>query len=155
MLLHRDPEDDHPEQPLRLQSIMQRFLDTGLLSRCILVEPGDPPMEALHLTHSQDHLEFLANISSIRCFEAPLRCFLEADVATLVDLSHKLDSLYLCPESEVSAKTAVTCTTSLACEIAHGRLANGFAIVRPPGHHAEPDKVQSLPHRHLVMFRIA
>ena len=33
---------------------------------------------------------------------------------------------------------AVGCAIELATNIASGRLQNGLALVRPPGHHAEP-----------------
>lgn len=64
MLLHRDPEDDHPEQPLRLKHLMQRFSEAGLLERCTLVKPGETPVEALGQTHSPNLLEFLEHIAS-------------------------------------------------------------------------------------------
>lgn len=66
----------------------------------------------------------------------------EMTVEELYEHSRFLNSIYLCPESEISAKVAADCTTRLAIEIGEGRLSNGFAIVRPPGHHAEPDKVR-------------
>ena len=33
---------------------------------------------------------------------------------------------------------AVGCVIDLALEVASGELENGMALVRPPGHHAEP-----------------
>lgn len=33
---------------------------------------------------------------------------------------------------------AVGCIIELAINVAQGKLQNGFALVRPPGHHAEP-----------------
>ncbi|NWU86426.1 HDAC5 deacetylase, partial [Onychorhynchus coronatus] len=34
-------------------------------------------------------------------------------------------------------RTAVGCLLELAFKVAAGELKNGFAIIRPPGHHAE------------------
>ena len=36
-----------------------------------------------------------------------------------------------------SARMAVGCTVDMALLIAQNKLKNGFALVRPPGHHAE------------------
>ena len=36
-----------------------------------------------------------------------------------------------------AARTAAGCVTELALKVASGEIRNGFAIVRPPGHHAE------------------
>lgn len=36
-----------------------------------------------------------------------------------------------------AARTAAGCVTELALKVASGEVRNGFAVVRPPGHHAE------------------
>jgi len=40
-------------------------------------------------------------------------------------------------------RAAVGCAVELCLAIVEGRVSNGFAIIRPPGHHAEPNQVQS------------
>lgn len=40
-----------------------------------------------------------------------------------------------------AARSAVGCVVELSMVVADGRLKNGFAVVRPPGHHAEPNQV--------------
>lgn len=43
-----------------------------------------------------------------------------------------------CLQSSVScAKQAAGALTRLVQEVVEGRLANGMALIRPPGHHAE------------------
>jgi len=39
-----------------------------------------------------------------------------------------------------AASMAVGCVVDLATKAASGEIKNGFAIVRPPGHHAEPSQ---------------
>jgi len=58
----------------------------------------------------------------------------------LLDLAREFDSIYLCRETARSALVAVGSTVALAKAIAKGTVENGFAIVRPPGHHAEHDR---------------
>ena len=62
MLLHRDPEDDHPEQPARLESIIRRFQETELLRRCVRVSAGVLSENALAAVHTSQHMEFLASL---------------------------------------------------------------------------------------------
>jgi acetoin utilization deacetylase AcuC-like enzyme len=59
MLHHRDPEDDHPEQPARIEGILRLFQESGLLDRCVHVAAGRFPAEALQTVHSQELLSFI------------------------------------------------------------------------------------------------
>ncbi|PJF19637.1 hypothetical protein PSACC_00555 [Paramicrosporidium saccamoebae] len=108
MLYHRDPEDDHPEQPARIEGILQLFQELGLLERCIHIAAGKLPTEALQAVHSQELLTFIDQLP--------------------VEVVKEMDSVYLCPESEIAAKAAVTCTTKIARDIAMGKIGNGFAL---------------------------
>lgn len=46
--------------------------------------------------------------------------------------------MYLCPESVTEAKAAATALCTLAKRVVDGYVDHGFAVIRPPGHHAEP-----------------
>lgn len=140
MLLHTDPEGDHPEQPARLREILKKLENSGLLLNCTHVPAGDLPNDALCAAHTPEHLQFVSDLSRI-FFTFGSSYNAEFDVKTLIETAKGLDSIYLCPDSETSAAVAVECTTRIACEIAIGRLNNGFALVRPPGHHAESGQV--------------
>ena len=47
-------------------------------------------------------------------------------------------SVYLTPDSLDQAKTAAASLCKLVSKVLQGDVDNGFAIIRPPGHHAEP-----------------
>lgn len=63
------------------------------------------------------------------------------DEEELSDAARQFNSVYMCPKSIEAAKVAAESTIQLATSIATGKLSNGFAIVRPPGHHAEAHTV--------------
>lgn len=71
--------------------------------------------------------------------ELPLDFLIIVEMETdeLCELAKEFDSIYLCKETARSALMAVGSTVALAKAIARGTVENGFAVVRPPGHHAE------------------
>ncbi len=58
----------------------------------------------------------------------------------LMDLSTKYDSMYFHKNSNQSARFALGSSIELMDSIMTGKVDNGFAIVRPPGHHAMHDE---------------
>ena len=65
MLLHRDPEDDHPERPARLETLIQRFRDAGLLERSVHVQADAIIAEELLSTvHVAEYLAFMRDLHS-------------------------------------------------------------------------------------------
>lgn len=52
--------------------------------------------------------------------------------------AEQYDTVYLTRESVVDAKAASTALCGLVSRVLSGALDNGFAVVRPPGHHAQP-----------------
>mmetsp|Transcript_4091 Transcript_4091/g.11248 ORF Transcript_4091/g.11248 Transcript_4091/m.11248 type:complete len:608 (-) Transcript_4091:407-2230(-) len=47
-------------------------------------------------------------------------------------------SIYFTPDTVEEAKTAATSLCRLVSDVTSGSIDNGFAVIRPPGHHAEP-----------------
>lgn len=48
-------------------------------------------------------------------------------------------SIYVCPGTTRAAGLSCGGVIDAALAVAHGEVHRSFAIVRPPGHHAEPD----------------
>jgi histone deacetylase 6 len=119
-LAHRAPYE-HPEHPGRLTAIWRRLQDEGLVKRCERVSAREATREELLGIHTAAHIATIE--------ETAREDFRQLDPDT-----------YACRESAQAAKLAAGGLIDLAAEVAAGRLANGLALLRPPGHHAEADR---------------
>ena len=125
LLLVRDPrfrdhtpDGHHPERPERLDAIDAALGDLETLSnRLGELEPREADDEELLRAHSKRHLDALRRVDG-------QRAQLDADT-------------YTSPRSVEVARLAAGATIDLARSIARGDAPSGFALVRPPGHHAE------------------
>uniref|UniRef100_A0A8C2DAU6 Histone deacetylase n=1 Tax=Cyprinus carpio TaxID=7962 RepID=A0A8C2DAU6_CYPCA len=102
----------HPEHAGRIQSIWSRLQETGLRGQCECIRGRKATLEELQTVHSEAHVLLYGT--------NPLR--------------QKLDSKI---HSSSAARLAVGSVVDLVFKVASGELRNGFAVVRPPGHHAE------------------
>ncbi|KAF6085945.1 histone deacetylase 9 [Phyllostomus discolor] len=132
----------HPEHAGRIQSIWSRLQETGLLNKCERIQGRKASLEEIQLVHSEHH--------SLLYGTNPLDGQ-KLDPRTLLgDTSEKFFSSLPCGglgvdsdtiwnelHSSGAARMAVGCVIELASKVASGELKNGFAVVRPPGHHAE------------------
>ncbi|XP_039718414.1 histone deacetylase 9 isoform X12 [Pteropus medius] len=132
----------HPEHAGRIQSIWSRLQETGLLNKCERIQGRKASLEEIQLVHSEHH--------SLLYGTNPLDGQ-KLDPRTLLgDASQKIFSSLPCGglgvdsdtiwnelHSSGAARMAVGCVIELASKVASGELKNGFAVVRPPGHHAE------------------
>lgn len=118
-LRHRAPYD-HPEHPGRLCAIRQRLDEENLTGRCRHVAARPATDEELREIHTAEH---------VRAVEATAtRGFSQLDPDT-----------YAAAESAQAARLAAGGLVDLTCAVVDGELANGIALLRPPGHHAEAD----------------
>uniref|UniRef100_A0A670K0D0 Protein deacetylase HDAC6 n=1 Tax=Podarcis muralis TaxID=64176 RepID=A0A670K0D0_PODMU len=121
-------DESFPECPERLVAIRDKLLQCGLLERCIPENNRHAHDEEL-MSHS--HPEYLALMKSTETMsEAELR-----------SLSDTYDSVYLHPNSYRCACLAAGSVLQLVEKVLAGKLRNGLALVRPPGHHAQCDKM--------------
>lgn len=119
-LLHRAPYD-HPEHPGRLAAIHGRLEAEGLAGRCVAVEAREATRAELRRIHTDAHIDAIAATAT--------RDFAQLDPDT-----------YACRDSNEAALLAAGGLIDLARAVGEGRLSNGFALLRPPGHHAEADR---------------
>jgi len=119
-LRHKAPYD-HPEHPGRLSAIWERFGEEGLSGRCIRVEAREASREELLAIHTEGHV---AEIES-----TARHAFVQLDPDT-----------YASRDSALAALLAAGGLVDLVSAVLRGDLDNGFALLRPPGHHAEADR---------------
>ncbi|KAL9181552.1 hypothetical protein ACHAXT_010357 [Thalassiosira profunda] len=76
--------------------------------------------------HLPGYMQRLDRISQCNCHH---RLDIEAE---------QFKSIYFTNDSVREAKTAASSLCNLVSRVVNGDLDNGFAVIRPPGHHAEP-----------------
>ena len=116
--LDHDMGPAHPESPGRLRAIYGMLEKDGALSRYPVIEPRPATDAEIELIHTRAYLE------QIRRTAGRERVALDPDTSTS-------------PKSYESAMLAAGGTIMAAAMIMEKKLDNAFALVRPPGHHAE------------------
>jgi acetoin utilization deacetylase AcuC-like enzyme len=118
-MLDHDPGRGHPERPERLRAIAAKILGEPIPGTR-LVAPTPVALEAVLRVHTPAHVE------RVRAARGKHGGF---DPDTLVSPG-SVDAAFLAAGAAVDAVDAVL----------DGRARNAFALVRPPGHHAEPGR---------------
>nr|XP_033815302.1 polyamine deacetylase HDAC10 [Geotrypetes seraphini] len=112
------------EVPERLLSCYKRLKCYGLLERCVSVPVREATEDEILLIHSKEYLEVVQSTQFMN--EEELR-----------KTSQNYDCAFFHPNSYHCAKLAVGATLQLVDSVVSGRLRNGMALVRPPGHHSQ------------------
>ncbi|XP_069883929.1 histone deacetylase 5 isoform X6 [Dipodomys merriami] len=132
----------HPEHAGRIQSIWSRLQETGLLSKCERIRGRKATLDEIQTVHSEYHTLLYGT--------SPLNRQKLDSKKLLGPISQKMYAMLPCGgigvdsdtvwnemHSSSAVRMAVGCLVELAFKVAAGELKNGFAIIRPPGHHAE------------------
>jgi acetoin utilization deacetylase AcuC-like enzyme len=121
LFIDHDPGFDHPESPQRLK-VINEVLDKEGVKDCFLYpEFAAAPHKMIGLNHTPDLMNRVAETAG-KIFDA-----LDPDTKTS-------------PDSYAAATLAVGALTTGVDLLLEGEIDNGFAFVRPPGHHAEADR---------------
>ena len=107
----------HPENAGRLKHILSTLEDEGMLARLSLLEPRPATNEELERVHTPEH------IARVQRTAQAGGGYLDPDT-------------YVSPRSFDAALMAAGGVVRAVEAVLAGEIANGFALVRPPGHHA-------------------
>jgi acetoin utilization deacetylase AcuC-like enzyme len=110
--------DYHPESPKRLQVIYKMLEEEKTFSSYPIIEPRLATDEEIEFVHTRGYLEQIKETAGRD------RVYLDPDTSTS-------------PRSYEVACLAAGGVLEAADLIMKGRFQNAFALVRPPGHHAE------------------
>ena len=112
----------HPERPERLRAIMSHLDESGLLAQMVRIEPRDASWEELRFVHTEGLIEEVAATAGVD--------------------RHRFDAdTYASARSYEAALRAVGGALAASKAVLRGDLDSAFCFVRPPGHHATPDRV--------------
>lgn len=116
-LAHRPPHE-HPEHPGRLRAIWRRLESADLPARCDRTAARPATRDELSAVHDAQMVDDV--------------------LATAGTPIHWIDGdTYACADSAEAARLAAGGLVDLCRAVARGALDSGFALLRPPGHHAE------------------
>uniref|UniRef100_A0A665SYX5 Histone deacetylase n=1 Tax=Echeneis naucrates TaxID=173247 RepID=A0A665SYX5_ECHNA len=127
----------HPEHAGRVQSIWSRLQETGLLGRCERIRGRKASLDEIQSVHSEFHT-LLYGTSPLNRHKLDHKK-LQKMYAVLPcgGIGVDSDTVWNEMHSSAAVRMAVGSVIELAFRVAAGELKNGFAVVRPPGHHAE------------------
>jgi len=107
----------HPENAKRLESIIRRLKEKGLLDKVIQLKSRPADIDEITICHAKEYIKYLKEF----CEKGG--GYLDPDT-------------YSNKNSFIAASIAVGSSVDLTKDVIEGQLKNGFALLRPPGHHA-------------------
>ncbi|XP_053291494.1 histone deacetylase 7 isoform X2 [Pleuronectes platessa] len=137
----------HPEHAGRVQSIWSRLHERGLRNQCESIRSRKATLEELQSVHSEKHvLLFGTNpLNRLKLDSRKLAGILSQRIFVMLPcggVGVDVDTVWNELHTSAASRIAAGCVTDLALKVAQGELKNGFAVVRPPGHHATKSSPQ-------------
>jgi acetoin utilization deacetylase AcuC-like enzyme len=111
----------HPESPARLVTAWAQLQRYGLLNDVIVAEPPPADLEDLERVHTPLH------VRTVRAIAEDGGGWIDGDT-------------FVAAASYDAARLAAGAAIAGCDAVLSGRQENAFALVRPPGHHALPDR---------------
>ncbi len=109
----------HPENARRLKHILDTLEREGMLARLCLLQPRPATEEELRRVHTSEHIACVRDTAQ-------------------AGGGHLDPDTYVTPRSFDAARMAAGGVVRMVEAVLAGEIANGFALARPPGHHATP-----------------
>jgi acetoin utilization deacetylase AcuC-like enzyme len=111
----------HPENSKRLQAVVSKLKESGLWELTTKLITRNATIDELRLCHSEEYVNY------VKKFCEDGGGYMDADT-------------YTNKYSYEAALIAVGSLIDLVRQVVDGNLNNGFALLRPPGHHALSDR---------------
>ena len=121
VLEHRPPEG-HPERPARVQAVMDLLEQSGMLDRLTRLPVTPATRAQIELVHTPEYLDFVEQVV--------------AAGGGYLDAEDTVAS----PGSWNAATAAAGASIGAVDAVMAGGMDASCAVVRPPGHHAPPDR---------------
>jgi acetoin utilization deacetylase AcuC-like enzyme len=115
--------DHHPESPLRIQAIYEMLEEEKIFSTFPLIAPRTAKPEEIALIHTREYID------QIKATAGRQSVYLDPDTSTS-------------PRSYEVALLAAGGLLEAVDRVMEEKIKNGFALVRPPGHHAEASQAR-------------
>lgn len=129
MLLHKDFKDNHVEKPERAMSIYMNLVMKGLVNKLTKLPSEEIDDENLFQVHDKKYLETVSNLR----YEAKNKSVERKKNENKNTLCHDTyDNFWTYDSAKVSAGSLLSCVKAVSAK----KVNHAFAIIRPPGHHA-------------------